>query len=116
MPTLFGSVADDFNDSADDTFTGLAKMTPDFRKYDPVMCRIDENAIADAFIFNLPFKNRKKNSLYMRELDSVQQVICKMHKCAAGFYADIRNFRLFRKSSENSTFYPYIFEEKVPLL
>ena len=32
MSALFGSVADDFNDSADDTFTGSAKMTPDFRK------------------------------------------------------------------------------------
>ena len=51
MSALFGSVADDFNDSADDTFTGLAKMTPDFREYAAGMCMIDENAITDAFIF-----------------------------------------------------------------
>ena len=95
MPTLFGSVADDFNDSADDTFTGSAKMTPDFREYAAFMCRIDENAIKEAFISKLPFKNREKFSLYMRELDSAQQVIRKMHKSDLIFCADIRNFRLF---------------------
>ena len=70
-------------------------MTSDFCKYAAVMCRIDENAITEPIIFNLPFKIREKNSLYMRELDSAQQVIRKMHKRAAGFYADKRNFRLF---------------------
>ena len=62
------------------TFSGSAKMTPDFRKCAPVMCRIDENAITAPTIFHLLFKNRKKISLYMRELDSVQQVTHKMHK------------------------------------
>ena len=80
MSALFGSVADDFNDSADDTFTGSAKMTPDFREYATVMCRIDENAITAQILFRLPFKNREKISLYMRDLDSTRQVIRKMHK------------------------------------
>ena len=44
------------------------------------MCRIDENAITSLIIFKLPFKIGKKISLYMRELDSTQQVIRKMHK------------------------------------
>ena len=70
-------------------FFHSAKMTPDFRKCTPVMYRIDENAITEAFIFKLPFKNREKFSLYMRELDSAQQVIHKMHKLAASFYAGI---------------------------
>ena len=70
MSALFGSVADDFNDSADDTFTGLAKMTPDFREYAAVMCRIDENAITVSIIFKLPFKIGKYFSLYMRGLDN----------------------------------------------
>ena len=65
MPTLFGSVADDFNDSADDTFTGSAKMTPDFRKCVPVMCMIDENAITVSIIFKLPFKIGKYFSCYI---------------------------------------------------
>ena len=70
-------------------------MPPDFRKSDPDMCKINENAITAQILFRLPFKNREKISLYMRGLNSDRQVIRKMHKRAAGFYADIRNFRLF---------------------
>ena len=70
MPALFGSVSDDFNDIADGTFTGSAKITPEFREYAAVICRIDENAITEAFISNLPFKNRENFSLYMRGLDN----------------------------------------------
>ena len=97
-------------------FFHSTKMTSDFRKYAAVMCRIYENAITAPSIFNLPFIIREKISLYMRELDSVQQVICKMHKCAAGFYADIRNFRLFSQKQQKWHIIPLHFREKCPLL
>ena len=91
-------------------------MTSDFREYAAVMCRIDENAITEPIVFNLPFKIREKNSLYMRELDSFPHIIRKMHKHTPVFVQIYEISYFFRKSSKNSTFYPYNFEEKVPLL
>ena len=97
-------------------FFHSAKMISDFRKCVPVMCRIDENAITSLIIFKLPFKIGKKISLYMREIDSAQQVIRKMHKCAAGFYAGIWNIRYFSKKPQKWRILPLHFREKCPLL
>ena len=106
----------DFCNTLWGNFFHTAKMTPIFRKYAAVMCRIDENAITTPIIFNLPFKIREKNSLYMRELDSFPHIIRKMHKHTPVFCADIRNFILFSQKQQKQHILPLQFRGKSSLI